>query len=44
LFADFDAEQKEALIDDLVCEQKALARGSLEKMLAAAPDGICSRR
>jgi three-Cys-motif partner protein len=40
LFADFEAEQKEASIDDLVHEQKALAKEMLLEMLAVAPAGI----
>ena len=40
LFADFDAAQKEASIDDLVDEQKALAKGMLLQILSTAPSGI----
>ena len=40
LFADFDATQKEASIDDLVDEQKALAKEMLLEMLSTAPGGI----
>ncbi len=40
LFADFDAEQKEASIKDLVDEQKALAKEMLLEMLSTAPGGI----
>jgi three-Cys-motif partner protein len=40
LFADFEAAQKEASIDDLVEEQKALAKEMLLEMLSAVPTGI----
>lgn len=40
LFADFEAEQKEASIDNLVDEQKVLADQMLCQMLSAAPNGI----
>lgn len=40
LFPDFDAKKKEASIDDLVNEQKALAKEMLVEMLSAAPSGI----
>ena len=40
LFADFDAAQKGASIDDLVDEQKALANEMLLEMLSTAPGGI----
>jgi hypothetical protein len=40
LFADFEAEQREASIDDLVEEQKALAKEKLLEMLSIAPDGM----
>ena len=40
LFPEFEAAQKEASIDDLVDEQKALAEERLLEMLSTAPDGI----
>jgi three-Cys-motif partner protein len=40
LFADFEAAQKEASIDDLVDEQKALAKEMLLDMLSTASGGI----
>ena len=40
LFADFEAEQREASVDDLVVEQKAMAEQTLRQMLSAAPSGI----
>ncbi len=40
LFAGFEAEQKEASIDDLVDEQKALAKERLLEMLSIARDGM----
>jgi hypothetical protein len=40
LFADFEAAQKEASVNDLVDEQKSLAKEMLLKMLSTAPAGI----
>lgn len=40
LFADFEAAQKEASIDDLVDEQKALAKEMMLEMLSTASGGI----
>lgn len=41
---DFEAAQKEASIDDLVAEQKALAKGALVKMLPNYPHGLSFNR
>jgi hypothetical protein len=40
LFADFEAAQKEASINDLVDEQKVLAKEMLLEMLSVVPAGI----